>query len=134
MDVIDNKENKENLKHIFKMFDADNNEKLDRKEMAVFVSYLAKFATFQDEKSSIEFNEKMIEDLDVNKDGEINEAEFIQVVVKNEISHEDYKNLFNNNKRIYRNVVSIRSFNYALFTLLHNETALTSYYDKMKNE
>jgi Ca2+-binding EF-hand superfamily protein len=84
MDVIDNKENKENLKHIFKMFDADNNEKLDRKEMAMFVSYLAKFATFQDEKSSIEFSEKMIEDLDVNKDGEINEAEFIQVVVKNE--------------------------------------------------
>ena len=31
-----------------------------------------------------------------------------------------------------RHVVSIRSFNHELFTVLQNKTALTSYYDKMK--
>jgi Ca2+-binding EF-hand superfamily protein len=79
MDVMDSKENIENLKHIFKMFDADNNEKLDRKEIATFVSFLSKFST-----DSEDFSEKMIQDLDSNKDGEISETEFIEGVIKNE--------------------------------------------------
>ena len=79
MDVMDSKENIENLKHIFKMFDADNNEKLDRKEIATFVSFLSKFSTDNED-----FSEKMIQDLDSNKDGEISETEFIEGVIKNE--------------------------------------------------
>ena len=79
MDVMDSKENIENLKHIFKMFDADNNEKLDRKEIATFVTFLNKFS---DDKE--DFSEKMIQDLDSNKDGEISETEFIEGVIKNE--------------------------------------------------
>ena len=61
------------------MFDADNNEKLDRKEIATFVSFLSKFST-----DSEDFSEKMIQDLDSNKDGEISETEFIEGVIKNE--------------------------------------------------
>ena len=83
-DVLDSKENKENLKHIFKMFDIDNNDKLDKKEIATFVSFLSKFATFNDEKASAEFVEKLVDDLDTNKDGEITEIEFIEGVIKNE--------------------------------------------------
>ena len=37
----------------------------------------------------------------------------------------------NINKPKKCNVVSIRSFNHELFTVSHNKTALTSYYDKM---
>ena len=61
------------------MFDADNNEKLDRKEIATFVSFLSKFSTDNED-----FSEKMIQDLDSNKDGEISETEFIEGVIKNE--------------------------------------------------
>ena len=39
---------------------------------------------------------------------------------------------FNTNKPKKCNVVSIRSFNHELFTVLQTKTALTSYYDKMK--
>ena len=55
-----------------------------------------------------------------------------EVVVKNDIKHEDYINVLNTNKPKKCNVVSIRSFNHELFTVLQNKTALTSYYDKMK--
>ena len=55
-----------------------------------------------------------------------------KVVVKNDIKHEDYINGLNTNKSKKCNVVSIRSFNHELCTVLQNKTALTSYYDKMK--
>lgn len=89
MDVIDSKENhRENLRHIFKMFDLDNNEKLDRKEIATFVSFITKFSTLiEGDEGKItpdEYAEKLVDDLDVNKDGEITESEFIDGVVKNE--------------------------------------------------
>jgi len=55
-----------------------------------------------------------------------------KVVVKNDIKHEDYTNVLKTNKPKKCNVVSIRSFNHELFTVLQTKTALTSYYDKMK--
>ena len=57
---------------------------------------------------------------------------FSKVVVKNDTKHEDYINVFQTNKYKSCNVVSIRSFNHELFTVLQSKTALTSYYDKMK--
>ena len=54
------------------------------------------------------------------------------MLLKNDIRHEDYINVLNTNKPKNCKVVSKRSFNHELFTILQNKTALTTYYDKMK--
>jgi len=54
-----------------------------------------------------------------------------KVVVKNEISYNDYKNVLDTNEQVKRYVTSIRSFKHQLFTFRQEKTALTSYYDKM---
>ena len=55
-----------------------------------------------------------------------------KTVVKNEIKHDDYVQVFNTDESISRKVTSIRSFNHQLFTYVQEKTALTSIYDKMK--
>lgn len=56
-----------------------------------------------------------------------------KVVVKNEISHNDYINVLNTNEPIKRDVISIRSFDHQLFThKTIGKVALTSFYDKFK--
>ena len=80
------------------------------------------------------FDEKLI-DGNEHELTEINKKKLkgvSKVVAKNDIKHEDYINVFNTYKPKKCNVVSIRSFNHELFTVLQNKTALTSYYDKMK--
>ena len=54
-----------------------------------------------------------------------------KVVVKKEISYEDYKNVMTTGDSIKKDVVGIRSFNHQLYTVKTNKTALTAYYDKM---
>ena len=55
-----------------------------------------------------------------------------KVVVKNEITHEDYNKVIETNEVIKRDVISIRSFNHQIYTNKMTKVALTSYYDKMK--
>ena len=55
-----------------------------------------------------------------------------KITVKNEITHEDYVNVLNTDKKEIRNVCSIRSFNHQLFTFVQDKIALSSYYDKLK--
>jgi hypothetical protein len=54
-----------------------------------------------------------------------------KVVVKKEITHNDYNNVLATGKSIKRDVVGFRSFNHQIYTVKTNKTALTSYYDKM---
>ena len=54
-----------------------------------------------------------------------------KVVVKKEITHEDYKEVLETGKSIDKEVTSIRSIKHDLFTLKQVKTALTCYYDKM---
>ena len=54
-----------------------------------------------------------------------------KVTVKNEITHDNYVNVLNTNKKEIRSVCSIRSFNHQLFTYVQDKVALTSWYDKM---
>ena len=54
-----------------------------------------------------------------------------RVVVKNEITHEDYNKVLKDGKSIKKYVVSIRSFNHKVYTIKTNKIALTAYYDKM---
>ena len=55
-----------------------------------------------------------------------------KIVVKKQITHDDYETVLNTDKTINKEVTSIRSFNHQLFTYVQDKTALTSYYDKMK--
>ena len=55
-----------------------------------------------------------------------------KAVVKNEISNNDYEQVFETNIPIKRDVVSIRSFEHQLYTYKQNKVALTPFYDKMK--
>jgi hypothetical protein len=53
-----------------------------------------------------------------------------KVVVKKEITHQDYKHVLQSGESIKKNVVGIRSFEHQLYTVKTNKTALTTYYDK----
>ena len=54
-----------------------------------------------------------------------------KVVVKKEITHNDYNNVLKTGDSVKRDVVGFRSFNHQIYTVKTNKTALTSYYDKM---
>ena len=58
--------------------------------------------------------------------------EVSKVVVKKEISHNDYVKTLQTNEIFKRDVTSIRSFNHQLYILKQSKIALTSFYDKMK--
>ena len=55
-----------------------------------------------------------------------------KAVVKNNIQHDDYKEVLETNIPISRDVVSIRSFQHQLYTYKQNKVALTAWYDKLK--
>ena len=55
-----------------------------------------------------------------------------KVVVKKELSHEDYRKVMTTNKTADRKVMSIRSFDHQLYTYEQSKTALSSWYDKMQ--
>jgi hypothetical protein len=54
-----------------------------------------------------------------------------KIVVKKDITHQDYKNVLKTNKPIFKKITSIRSFNHQLYTFSQKKVALTSFYDKM---
>ena len=56
-----------------------------------------------------------------------------KAVVKNNITHDDYKNVLNNvsDKPFKKEITSIRSFKHQIHTIKEDKVALTSYYDKM---
>ena len=110
-----------------------NNEKLKKKYEDFFKIY-DDILTIDENYHNNCFDKKII-DCNENELTEINNKKLkgvSKVVVKNDIQHEDYINVLNTNKPKKCNVVSIRSFNHELFTILQNKTALTNSYDKMK--
>ena len=54
-----------------------------------------------------------------------------KAVVKNQITHQDYVDVWKTNKSISKEVIGIRSLNHQLYTYKQDKVALTSYYDKM---
>ena len=54
-----------------------------------------------------------------------------RAVVKNEITHQDYEDVFNKNIPLKKIVTSIRSFNHNVVTFRAKKVALTTFYDKM---
>jgi hypothetical protein len=54
-----------------------------------------------------------------------------KVIVKKEITHDDYITVLETNKPVAKTVMSIRSFDHQLYTFQQSKTALTSFYDKM---
>ena len=54
-----------------------------------------------------------------------------RVVVKNDITHEDYHKVLRDGTSIKKDVVSIRSFNHKVYTIKTPKIALTAFYDKL---
>ena len=54
-----------------------------------------------------------------------------KAVVKNQITHQDYVDVWKTNKSLTKEVIGIRSLNHQLYTYKQDKIALTSYYDKM---
>ena len=54
-----------------------------------------------------------------------------KAVVKNNITHQDYVDVWKTNKSISKEVIGIRSLNHQIYTYKQDKVALTSYYDKM---
>ena len=75
-----------------------------------------------------------ISDKDKNKISETNTKKLKGVskaVVKNQITHQDYVDVWKTNKSLSKEVIGIRSSNHQLYTYKQDKVALTSYYDKM---
>ena len=53
------------------------------------------------------------------------------MVVKNEISHNDYINTMKTNNQVKKNVIALRSFDHQIYTIKNEKIALNSFYDKM---
>ena len=53
-----------------------------------------------------------------------------KVVVKKEITHDDYNKVLESGESIKRDVIGFRSFEHQIYTVKTNKTALTAYYDK----
>ena len=54
-----------------------------------------------------------------------------KVVLKKEITHDDYVKVLQTGVPITKDIVSIRSFDHQLYTIKQNKTCITSWYDKM---
>jgi len=62
-----------------------NDKKIEKKEIQIFLKAINKSCAIKDELLSDEdYAEKMLNDLDLNKDGVMNEEEFIEGILKNE--------------------------------------------------
>ncbi len=83
MHLIQNEDERENLKFTFKLFDLNKDEKLELNEIAKFISCLSKVEC-NDEQSRLLFAQNMIKEFDLNQDGSISENEFIEGVLNNE--------------------------------------------------
>ena len=70
------------------------------------------------------------EDFEKGKDNFKKLKGISRVVVKNEITHDDYNKVLKDGESIKRDVVSIRSFKHKVYTIKTPKIALTVYYDK----
>ena len=66
-----------------------------------------------------------------NVDKNIKKAKGVsKTVVKNEITHNDYKDVVSKCINLDRNIMSIRSFKHQLYTIQQKKTCLSCFYDK----
>jgi hypothetical protein len=125
-----NKDLKDNTnKKVLGMF----KDELSSVPMKEFIALNPKVYSFKADKDIIQrqpniFNEDVKDDVKAN----VKKLKGIsKVVVKKEITHEDYKTVLETGNSIDKEVTSIRSIKHDLYTLKQVKTALTCYYDKM---
>ena len=83
--LIDSNDLKDIIRFIFSFLDLSQDKTIEKKEILIFLKTMHKANTAKEEIIyNEEFAEKMINDLDLNKDGKIDEEEFIEGVLKNE--------------------------------------------------
>ncbi len=83
--LIDSNDLKDLMRFIFKFLDLSQDKTIEKKEILIFLKTMHKANSAKEElMNNEEYAEKMINDLDLNNDGLIDEEEFIEGVLKNE--------------------------------------------------
>lgn len=74
---------KNNLKFLFRLFDMSHDQKIEKKEIEEFLIKLGQLGLNKTDNHA-EFAQQMINDLDFDHNGSIDENEFIEGILKNE--------------------------------------------------
>jgi Ca2+-binding EF-hand superfamily protein len=83
--LLESNDVKDHVRFIFNLLDISHDKLIEKKEILIFLQTVHKAGAFKDETmSDEEYAEKMLTDLDLNRDGSINEDEFINGILKNE--------------------------------------------------
>ena len=82
--LIESNDLKNLIRFIFSFLDLTHDNIIEKKELLIFLKTINKTsANTQEIFNNEEFAEQMINDLDLNKNGQIDEDEFIEGVLKN---------------------------------------------------
>ena len=82
--LIDSNDLKEFLRFFFSFLDLSHDNTIEKKEILIFLKIMHKSSSTKEESVDIEdYAERMVKDLDLNKDGQIDEEEFIEGILKN---------------------------------------------------
>jgi Ca2+-binding EF-hand superfamily protein len=88
--LIDSNDLKDLLRFIFCFLDLSQDNTIEKNEILIFLQTIQKTSAANEElMSNEEYAQKMVNDLDSNNDGQIDEEEFIEGILKNEF----YSNL-----------------------------------------
>ena len=89
--LFESKSISDSLKFMFRLFDLTKDERIERSEIEIFLHSLHRVMPLTDENdktddanSSSEFAQNMMDDLDFDRNGSIDEAEFIAGFLKSE--------------------------------------------------
>jgi Ca2+-binding EF-hand superfamily protein len=80
-EMFESKSQQEFLKFIFKLFDLSKDKMIEKNEIELFLNSLTRAgSTYKlSDKSETDFAQEMMDDLDFDKNGTLNEDEFIEV-------------------------------------------------------
>ena len=76
---------KDNIRFIFRLLDISHDKKIERKEIVRFLDIMNSCGAElnSDSKSNVEYAKKMMEDFDLDKNGYLDEEEFIDGIARN---------------------------------------------------
>ena len=83
--LLESNDLKDHVRFIFNLLDVTQDKVIEKKEILIFLKTLHKSGGMKDEKlSDEEYAEKMLKDLDLDRDGSISENEFVDGILKSE--------------------------------------------------
>lgn len=84
--LFESKDIKDNIRFIFRLLDMTKDKKIELNEIELFLKTLHQAADLKenDEFDDKEYAQRLINDLDTDKDGSLSEEEFLQGIMNNE--------------------------------------------------